>query len=55
MADGTIEHSSVPDPVVTNICFGGNDKGDDGITALGASRVYRTRWPRPGLKLNFNL
>ena len=45
---------AVPDPIVTNICFGGDDRRDAWITASGTGRLYRTRWPRPGLKLNFN-
>jgi gluconolactonase len=52
--DGTTEHFAVPDPAVTNICFGGNDMRDAWITASGGGRLYKTRWPRPGLKLNFN-
>ena len=54
-SDGTTEHFAVPDPVVTNICFGGDDMRDAWITASGTGRLYRTRWPRTGLKLNFNL
>ena len=53
--DGTIEHFAVPDPLVTNICFGGEDMRDAWITASGTGRLYKTRWRQPGLKLNFNL
>lgn len=53
--DGTVEHFDVPDPIVTNICFGGDDMRDAWITASGTGRLYKTRWPQPGLKLNFNL
>ncbi len=53
--DGTAEHFEVPDAVVTNICFGGADMRDAWITASGTGRLYKTRWPRPGLKLNFNV
>ncbi|HKT53868.1 MAG TPA: SMP-30/gluconolactonase/LRE family protein [Caulobacteraceae bacterium] len=52
--DGSTEHFSVPDPIVTNICFGGADMRDAWITASGTGKLYKTRWPRPGLKLNFN-
>jgi gluconolactonase len=52
--DGTFEHYAVPDPVVTNICFGGEDMRDAWITASGTGRLYKTRWPRPGHRLNFN-
>jgi gluconolactonase len=52
--DGPIEHMPVPDPVCTNICFGGADMRDAWITASGTGRLYKARWPRPGLKLAFN-
>lgn len=42
------------DPYVTNICFGGPDMRDAWITASGTGCLYHTRWPSPGLKLNFN-
>jgi gluconolactonase len=40
--------------IVTNICFGGPDMCDAWITASGSGRLYRTRWPRPGLRLAYN-
>jgi gluconolactonase len=52
--DGSIEHFAVPDLVTTNICFGGADMRDAWITASSTGKLYKTRWPRPGLKLNFN-
>ena len=52
--DGTLEHFPFPDPICTNICFGGDDMRDAWITASGTGRLYKTRWPRPGLKLAFN-
>ncbi len=52
--DGAMEHIPVPDPMVTNIAFGGPDMRDAWITASGTGKLYRTRWPRPGLKLAFN-
>jgi gluconolactonase len=51
---GGFEHAPVPDPYCTNICFGGADMRDAWITASGTGRLYKTRWPRPGLRLNFN-
>ena len=51
--DGTTEHYAVPDVIVTNICFGGTDMRDAWITASGTGKLYKARWPRPGLKLNF--
>ncbi len=52
-ADGAHEHYPVPDLIVTNICFGGADRRDAWITASATGTLYKTRWPRPGLKLNF--
>ncbi|HVI34275.1 SMP-30/gluconolactonase/LRE family protein [Phenylobacterium sp.] len=52
--DGTTEHVPIPDLVTTNICFGGADMMDAWITASSTGKLYKVRWPRPGLKLNFN-
>ena len=52
--DGSTEHYAFPDVIVTNICFGGADMRDAWITASGTGKLYKARWPRPGLKLNFN-
>jgi gluconolactonase len=52
---GGVEHFAVPaDPLVTNICFGGADMQDAWITSSGRGLLLKTRWPRPGLRLNFN-
>jgi gluconolactonase len=51
---GATEHFAFPDPMVTNICFGGPDMRDAWVTASGTGKLYKCRWPRPGLKLNFN-
>ena len=42
-----------PDPMVTNICFGGPDLTTAYITSSGRGRLYETTWARPGLKLNY--
>ncbi|MBI1406600.1 MAG: SMP-30/gluconolactonase/LRE family protein [Caulobacter sp.] len=52
--DGTTEHYPFPDLLCTNICFGGEDMQTAWITASGTGKLYKARWPRPGLKLNFN-
>jgi len=52
-ATGLTEHAAVPDLICTNLCFGGADMRDVWITASGTGKVYRSRWPSPGLKLNF--
>jgi gluconolactonase len=53
--DGAVEHFPFPDLICTNICFGGADMRDAWITASGTGRLYKTRWPRPGLRLAFNI
>lgn len=52
--DGTTEHFPFPDLVCTNIVFGGEDMMDAWITASATGKLYKARWPRPGLRLNFN-
>jgi gluconolactonase len=51
---GGTEHFPVPDPITTNLCFGGADLRDAWITASSTGKLYKCRWPRPGLKLAFN-
>jgi gluconolactonase len=51
---GGFEHYPFPDPLITNICFGGPDMQTAWVTASGTGKLYRCRWPRPGLKLAFN-
>lgn len=51
--DGAIEHLKVPDLFTTNLCFGGSDMRDVWITASSTGKIYKTRWPRPGLKLAY--
>jgi gluconolactonase len=52
--DGSVEHVGVPDPMVTNLCFGGSDMQDVWITGSATGRLFKGRWPRPALKLNYN-
>jgi gluconolactonase len=51
---GMMTHYPIADPLVTNMCFGGPDLRDAWITAGMTGRLYRARWPRPGLRLAFN-
>ena len=51
--DGSTEHVDVPDLFTTNLCFGGSDMQDLWITASSTGKIYKTRWPRPGLQLAF--
>jgi gluconolactonase len=51
--DGTIrEHVPMPDPLTTNICFGGADLRTAFVTLSGTGRLVATQWPRPGLRLH---
>jgi gluconolactonase len=50
---GAVQHHPLPDPVVTNICFGGDDLRTAYITMAGRGLVIRTEWPEPGAPLNF--
>lgn len=52
--NGTTEHYPFPDLLVTNICFGGLDMTTAWVTASGTGKLYKAKWPRPGLKLNYN-
>lgn len=52
--DGSVDHVAIPDPVTTNLCFGGADMRDVWVTGSGTGRLFRLRWPRPGLRLEYN-
>jgi gluconolactonase len=55
-ADGTfVEFVPMPDQICTNICFGGPDLMTAYITLSSTGRVVSMPWPRPGLRLNFDL
>lgn len=45
------EHTPLPDPVVTNICFGGDDLRTAYVTLSATGRLVAFDWPRPGLRL----
>jgi gluconolactonase len=51
--DGTHEFVAMPDPMTTNICFGGDDLQTAYVTLSAGGRLVSTAWPRPGLKLNY--
>ncbi|HEY8515707.1 MAG TPA: SMP-30/gluconolactonase/LRE family protein [Candidatus Binatia bacterium] len=48
-----VTHVPMPDPLTTNICFGGPDLKTAYITLSGTGRLVAMDWPRPGLKLAF--
>ena len=48
----TVEHIPLPDPLVTNICFGGADLRTAYATLSGTGALVAFDWPRPGLRLH---
>lgn len=48
-----VEFVATDDIVTTNICFGGEDMMDAWICLSGSGRLVKTRWKRPGLKLEY--
>ena len=45
--------TELPDPIPTNVCFGGDDMQTAYATLSSRGLLVRMRWPRPGLRLNF--
>jgi gluconolactonase len=43
----------LPDPLVTNVCWGGEDLRTAYATCSAAGRLVSFTWPRPGLALSF--
>ena len=50
---GAAEHVPMPDPVTTNIAFGGEGLRTAYITLSMSGRLVSLPWDRPGLPLNF--
>jgi gluconolactonase len=50
---GSFEEVAFPDPITTNVALGGADRRDGWATGSARGELYRCRWPRPGLPLNF--
>jgi gluconolactonase len=46
-----VEHHPLPDALVTNICFGGDDLRTAYATLSGTGQLVRFEWPRAGLRL----
>jgi gluconolactonase len=49
-----VEFVPTDDIFTTNICWGGADMRDAYICLSGSGRLAKVRWPRPGLKLQYN-
>jgi gluconolactonase len=50
---GGFSHVALPDPLVTNLCFAGQDRQEAIICLSGTGQLIKMRWPNPGLALNF--
>jgi len=51
---GKIEHVPMPDPLTTNVCFGGPDLRTAYVTLSATGKLVSLPWPRAGLRLAFN-
>jgi len=49
-----VKHTPLPDPLVTNICWGGKNMKTAYITASGTGKLIEMAWPAAGLRLNYN-
>ena len=49
----TVVQFKLPDPMVTNVCFGAADLRTAFATLSMTGKLVRFEWPRPGLKLNY--
>jgi gluconolactonase len=45
-----LEHTPLPDPLVTNVCFGGEDLRTAYATLSATGKLVAFDWPRPGLR-----
>ncbi|MFT5329052.1 MAG: gluconolactonase [Parasphingorhabdus sp.] len=48
-----VEFVPTPDIFTTNICFGGEDMMDAWICLSATGKLVKTRWKRPGMKLEY--
>lgn len=55
MGTGGVGYIRVPGPLATNICWGGEDLTTAYVTESGEGKLVAYEWPRPGLRLAFNL
>jgi gluconolactonase len=49
----SLEHVPLPDPLTTNLCFGGPELRTAYCTLSGTGRLVAIPWPRPGLRPNY--
>ncbi|HZJ26700.1 MAG TPA: SMP-30/gluconolactonase/LRE family protein [Acidimicrobiia bacterium] len=50
---GQADQVALPDPLCTNVCFGGDDLRTAYATLSGTGRLVSLPWPRPGLALAY--
>lgn len=50
----SVEYTTLPDPLTTNVCFTGDDMRTAYATLSGTGRLVALDWPRPGLRLAYN-
>ena len=48
-----LEFVPLPDPLCTNLCFGGRELNTAYVTLSGSGRLVSLTWPRAGLRLNY--
>ena len=48
-----VRHLAMPDPLTTNICFGGDDRRTAFITLSATGKLVATEWDVPGLALAY--
>jgi gluconolactonase len=53
--EGAFDHIPMPDPITTNIAFGGADMRTAFITGSASGTLFRCRWPEAGLRLAHQL
>ena len=49
----SVQHAALPDPLTTNICFGGADLRTAYVTLSSSGKLVSFEWPRAGLALAF--
>ena len=49
----SVTQYTLPDPMVTNVCFGGKDLRTAFATLSMTGKLVSFVWPRPGLPLNY--
>jgi gluconolactonase len=49
----SVQHAALPDPVTTNICFGGEGLRTAYVTLSSSGKLVSFDWPRAGLALAF--